>query len=177
MTARIRRKRAVLFMNCSFSFCMKLVRKPGKPLSDFPHNALCNCLLRPTVTPYLFTVMECDFHNCFHIKGNGTEQFIPCLLQCRCLNLRHNGGKFLFCYSFRYLLHFCPVFCAVSAVSILCVAPPNIPAVAIFAPRSFRTVVDNHLLSSPYPVAGGFGNGQIRRSEFDYRLPTSFHEI
>ena len=73
MTTHIRRKRAVLFLNCSFSFCMKLVRKPGKPLSDFPHNAVRYDLLCFAIPEYGFSVMECYLHHSFHIKGNGAE--------------------------------------------------------------------------------------------------------
>ena len=135
-------------------------RKAVKSLSDFPHNVLCNCLLCPTVPPYLFAIMECDFHNCFHIKGNGAEQIVPCLLQSRRLNLRYDGSKFLLRDFFRYLPYFCPVFFGSTAVSVLCVAPPGITAVSIFAIRSVRTVIDYHLLSSPCPVAGGFGIGR-----------------
>ena len=141
-------------MKTSSSFSELLVFllycKAVKSLSDFPHNALCNCLLCSAIPPYLFAVMECDFDNCFHIKGNGTEQIIPCLLQCRRLNLWDKGSKFLFCDSFRYLFHFCPVFCAVPAVTVLCVAPPNITAVYIFAICSISTKISYHLLSSPY---------------------------
>ena len=104
--------------------------------------------------------MECDFHNCFHIKGNGAEQIVPCLLQSRRLNLWYDGSKFLFRNFFRYLSHFRSVFGCSAAVSVLCVAPPGITAVSIFAICSVRTVIDYHLLSSPCPVAGGFGIGE-----------------
>ena len=47
--------------------------KSGKPLSDFPHNAVGNNPLRFTIPEYGFSVMECYLHHSFHVKGNGAE--------------------------------------------------------------------------------------------------------
>lgn len=91
-----------------------------KSLSDFPHNAVRYDLLRFLVPENLFAVCESHLNNCFNIKGNGAQQIVPCLLQRRRLYLWHDGGKFLVCDSFRYLFHFCPVFCGSAAVSVLC---------------------------------------------------------
>ena len=114
----IKNEQQTVWVCCScFSDC-----KAVKSFSDFPHNVVRNDPLCFLVPEYGFSVMECDLHNCFHIKGNSTEQFIPCLLQCRRLNLWHDGGNLLFCYSLRNLFHFCPVFCGSAAVSILCTA-------------------------------------------------------
>ena len=89
--------------------------KAIKSLSDFSHNVVRYDLLRFLVSEYGFSVMERDLHNCFYVKGNGAEQFIPCLLQCRRLYLWDNGGNLLFCNFLRYLSHFCPVlFCSAS---------------------------------------------------------------
>ena len=96
--------------------------KAVKSLSDFPHNAVRYDPLCFLVPEYGLPVMECDLHNCFHVKGNGAEQFIPCLLQCCRLNLWDDSSKFLFCDFLRYLLHFCPVLFGSAAVSVLCVA-------------------------------------------------------
>ena len=97
-------------------------RKPGKPLSDFPHNAVRYDLLCFAIPEYGFSVMECYLHHSFHVKCDGSEQIIPCLLQCRRLNLWDDGSKFLVCDFLRYLFHFCPVGLGSAAVSILCVA-------------------------------------------------------
>ena len=129
-------------------------RKPGKPLSDFPHNAIRYDSLRFAIPKYGFSIMECYLHHGFHIKGDSTEQIIPCLLQCCRLNLWDDSGKFLFCDFLRYLLHFCPVLFGTSTVAVLCIAPPNITAVSIFAICSIRTIIDYHLLFSPYPGGG-----------------------
>ena len=120
MTARIRRKRAVRLHELLVFHCMYSDLKPIKALSDFSHNAISNHLLRLTIAPYSFAICECYADHSFYIKRNGTQQIIPCLLQCRRLNLWHNCGNLLFCDSFRYLFHFCPVFCGSAAVSVLC---------------------------------------------------------
>ena len=96
-------------------------RKSGKSLPDFPHNAVRYHLLRFTIPEYGFSVMECYLHNGFHIKGDGAEQIIPCLPQCFRLDFGDDGRKFLFCDSFRNLLHLIPVFGCSAAVTVLCV--------------------------------------------------------
>ena len=112
----IKNEQQTVWVCCScFSDC-----KAVKSLSDFSHNAVRYDLFRFLVSEYGFSVMERDLHNCFHVKSYGAEQFIPCLLQCRRLNLWHDCCNLLFCDFFRYLFHFCPVFCGSAAVSVLC---------------------------------------------------------
>ena len=95
--------------------------KAVKSLSDFPHNALCNDPLCFLIPEYGFSVVECHLHNSFHIKSNGTQQFIPCLLQCYRLYLRDDGGNLLVCNFRCNHPHFCPVFFGSAAVSVLCI--------------------------------------------------------
>ena len=90
-----------------------------KSLSDFPHNVVCYDPLCFLVPEYGFSILKSHMDNGFHINGKGTQQIVPCLLQCRRLYLWNDGSNLLVCYSPRYLFHFCPVFCGVSAVSVL----------------------------------------------------------
>ena len=122
MTARIKRKRAVRKFELLVFRRLYSNLKPIKALSDFPHNAISNYLLCLAIAPYSFAICERNADNSFHIKGNSAEQIIPCLPQCRRLNLRDNGSKFFVGFPFRYLFHFCPVFFCSAAVSVLCVA-------------------------------------------------------
>ena len=69
------------------------------------------------------------------------------------LNFRNHLHDFLLRDTFRDFFHLGAVFCAVAAVSILCVAPPDITPVSIFAICSTSSIVDYHCLSS-LPVAG-----------------------
>ena len=103
-----------------FPICINLERKPIKALFDFPHNTVSNDPLRAFVTEDPFSVFESYLNNRFHINGKSTQQVVPRLLQRFCLNLRDDGGNFAVCDSFRYLFHFCPVFCGSAAVSVLC---------------------------------------------------------
>ena len=122
MTARIKRKRAVRKFELLVFRCMYSNLKSIKTLSDFPHKAISNYLLCLAIAPYCFAICECDADNSFHIKGKGAQQIFSCLPQCHRLNLWNDGSKFFFCFPFRYLFHFCPVFFCSSAVSVLCVA-------------------------------------------------------
>ena len=141
-------------------FVMYSNPKPIKALSDFPHKAIGNHFLCLAIAPYGFAVCERNADNSFHIKGKGAQQIFSCLPQCRRLNLRDNSSKFFVCYSLRNFPELCPVFFFSAAVSVLCVAPPGITAVSIFAICSVGTIIDYHFPSSPYPVAGGFGIGR-----------------
>lgn len=122
MTARIKRKRAVRIYELLVFRCMYSNLKPIKALSDFPHKAIGNHLLRFAIAPYCFAICECDADNSFHIKGKGAQQIFSCLPQCRRLNLRDDSSKFFVCYSLRNFPELCPVFFGSTAVSVLCVA-------------------------------------------------------
>ena len=126
MTARIKRKRAVRIYELLVFRCMYSNLKPIKTLSDFPHNAISNHLLRFAIAPYSFAICERNADNSFHIKGNCAEQFFSCLPQCRRLNLRDDGSKFFIRYLFRNGAEFCAVFFCSAAVSVLC-ATTKIP--------------------------------------------------
>lgn len=122
MTARLKRKRAVRLHELLVFRCLYSNLKPIKTLSDFPHNAISNHLLRLAIAPYCFAVSKRNADHSFHIKGNGAQQIFSCLLQCRRLNLWDNGSKFFFCYPLRNFPELCPVFFGSAAVSVLCVA-------------------------------------------------------
>lgn len=132
-------------------------RKPRKPISDFPHNAIRNNSLCSLVPEHLFSVCKSHFHNCFNINSKGTHQIIPCLLQCCGLYLRNDSSKFLFCDFFRYLPHFCLVLFCSAAVAVLCAA--GVIESAIFADGISSTgiVVDYHCLTSLCVAGWGFG--------------------
>ena len=122
MTAGTKRKRAVRIYELLVFRCMYSNLKPIKALSDFPHKAIGNHLLRFAIAPYCFAVGKRNADNSFHIKGKGAQQIFSCLPQCRRLYLWDDGSKFFIRYLFRNGAKFCAVFFCSTAVSILCVA-------------------------------------------------------
>ena len=122
MTARIKRKRAVRIYELLVFRCIYSNLKPIKALSDFPHKAIGNHLLRFVIAPYCFAVGKRNANNSFHIKGNCAEQFFSCLPQCRRLYLWDDSSKFFVCHSLRNFPELCPVFFGSAAVSVLRVA-------------------------------------------------------
>ena len=136
---------------------MYLDLKPIKVFSDFPHDAIGNHFLRFTIPKYGFPILECYMYNCFHIKGNRTQQIIPCLLQRRRLNLWDDSSKFFFCYSLRNFPELCPVFFFSAAVSVLRSPPAQISVIRCLL--SYITAwVLSHCISS-YRWRVGFGIG------------------
>ena len=131
MTARIKRKRAVRKFELLVLRCLYSNLKTNKALSDFPHDAIGNHLLRFTIPKNSFSILESYLYNCFHIKGKGAQQIFSCLPQCRRLYLWDDGSKFFIRYLFRNGAKFCAVFFCSAAVSVLCVA--GIVESAVFA--------------------------------------------
>ena len=171
MTAHIRRKRAVLFLNCSFyiyivkrssrfrisrimlsatAFCVLLSRHIFSPL----WNAISTTVSTSKAMARNKSSLAC-YNAVAWICGTMAASFC---LRFFPLSVPFLPGVLRLCRRVR------PMFCDI--------------------PNCRRCLYDNRLTDwymytflFSLPVAGGFGNGQIRRSEFDYCLPASFHEI
>ena len=134
MTARIKRKRAVRIYELLVFRCIYSNLKPIKALSDFPHKAIGNHLLRFLIFEYGFPVFKTNIDCACYIKGQCFQQVIVCLFCGGALNLRNYLRQSLLDNLLCNFCHLPAVFFRSATMSVLSAAITEISFVILIIP-------------------------------------------